>query len=307
MEQDLTKIKNLIATATNARQKAMYEGLLLSAQKQLRLSQEKASPRTTPAQSIGKSNKEKKSQKVSESKNSDVVKSSSAKTSKSTNKNKQAESDESKAIFQAIGVIEGIVSVGESDRLRITLGEKKYRLGYTYRARNRDYRNLLEEIKSRGSVSQKLAVYPQINYHYRTKESEISFNLVSVPKKAKNLGIFVELVAGEFYLSGYWQYVPFCNQPCITVVRNYSEELAEYVQKIEKKKARKLLKPNHLPVGWSESTIEAFKYDPNLTKQQQMPRWFVQLKTNFVPELNEFTVVELTGEATKQAPRYLKK
>ena len=253
MEQDLTKIKNPIATATNARQKAMYEGLLKKAQKRFTQSQEKVAPRTTPAQLRSKSNQEQKREKVSEGEQSDVVmvNPSSTKTSKSTqNSNQELITVKSKAIFQAIGVIEGLVTVEETEQLRITLGEKKYRLGYTYRSRNRDYRNLLEEIKSRGSVSQKLAVYPQINYHHRTKESEISFNLVSVPKKAKNPGVFVELVAGEFYLSGYWQYVPFSNQPCITVVRNYSEELAEYVQKIEKKKARKLLKPNHIPVKW---------------------------------------------------------
>ena len=44
-----------------------------------------------------------------------------------------------------------------------------------------------------------------------------------------------------------------------------------------------------------------------MEKKKQMPRWFVQLKTNFVPELNEFTVVEPTGSAMKQAPRHLKK
>jgi hypothetical protein len=176
---------------------------------------------------------------------------------------------------------------------------------------------LLSEISSQGSKVEKISVYPQVNYKSKSKHGgekaayEISFNLVSVEKPSakenqKIAGIFEHLAVGEFQISGYWQYVGFSSCPCITVMRNYSENLAKQAKKLGQQKASRWLRPNHLPVEWLDSSPEPFKYDPSLKQQEQMPRLFVQTLVKFELESQKFTVLEQIDQPRTQAPRYLK-
>lgn len=219
------------------------------------------------------------------------------------------------AMFQAIGVIESVISVDEKSQLTITLGNQKYRLGYTAKSRERDHAKLLAEISSQGSKIQKISVYPQVKYNPQkegdNRTYEISFNLVSVEKPSakenqKIAGIFEHLAVGEFQISGYWQYVGFSSCPGITVMRNYSESLAKQVKKVGHQKASRWLRPNHLPVEWLDSSPEPFKYDSELKQQEQMPRLFVQTLVRFEPESQKFIVLEQIDQPRTQAPRYLK-
>ncbi|WP_156114142.1 hypothetical protein [Myxosarcina sp. GI1] len=66
------------------------------------------------------------------------------------------------------------------------------------------------------------------------------------------------------------------------------------------------MKPNYIPVDWADSSVAAFKYDPDLEKKQQMPRYFVRVKAKFRPENNCFETIEQIGNSTTQAPKYLK-
>lgn len=319
---DLEKIKRLIATATNARQKAMYEKLLQKAEKQL--TAEKAQKAKIEAKAVSKNSSKvatksaKKSQKKSQEKKSNNSVSSqqtgvdpkAVKVSplipeeESTKSNSKSNQSPRTVIFQGIGVIEGLVEIDETERLTITVEGQKYRLGYTPISKKRSYQALVKEIKSHGSRVKKIAVYPQC-YHRENQSNHLNFNLVSVEKEGEK-GIFKELNGGEFFLSGFYQYIPRCSLPCITVLRNHSEGLAQKVQRIGNNKASQLLKPNHVPVEWFEAPIEAFKYNSEIEKSEQMPRWFVELKASWDSEEKKFRVIELKGEASKKAPRYLK-
>jgi len=130
--------------------------------------------------------------------------------------------------------------------------------------------------------------------------------LVSVSKSEKNKALFKKLVPGEFQVSGFWQYVPFCDLPCVSIKRNYTKNLARMVKKMETEKARYFLRSNVIPLVWHEPTVESFKYNPKLEKQKQKPRYFVQLKVSFTPIENKFVFVEQLEEPLLDAPKYLK-
>ncbi|MBW4533208.1 MAG: hypothetical protein KME09_04660 [Pleurocapsa minor HA4230-MV1] len=350
-EKDVAKIKRLVESALSPREKAMYESLLHKAEQQI--AKIRDGETATKAEAKKSQSTSQKSQKAVVAAAEIVapgskMRESTVKLDKTISsplqetvtkelplekKETSSEVEANAAIFQAIGVIEGIICVTEKSQLTITLGNQKYRLGYTAKSRKRDYAKLLEEISSQGSKIQKISVYPQVNYRSgvpwllkpglapdrisRLKKEgnnftyEINFNLVSVEKpslqeKQKIAGIFGDLAVGEFQISGYWQYVKFCDGPGITVMRNYSESLAKQAQKVGQQKASRWLRPNHLPVEWLDSSPKPFKYDPNLEQQGQMPRLFVQTKVKFEPELQKFMVMEELEQARTQAPRYLK-
>jgi hypothetical protein len=89
-------------------------------------------------------------------------------------------------------------------------------------------------------------------------------------------------------------------------MRNYRDHLAQKAEKVGHQKARKWLRPNHLPLEWLDLSPEPFKYDSSLKQQEQMPRLFVQTKVRFEPESQKFMVIEELDQAKTQAPRCLK-
>ncbi|WP_036489153.1 hypothetical protein [Myxosarcina sp. GI1] len=219
---------------------------------------------------------------------------------------KTSQTKESKKIFQAIGVIGGLVAIAKEEQLTITIDGQNYLLGCTATSRQR-YKALVEEIQSQGSSTKRVSVYPQIGYNRKQKSYKVDFNLVTIATSEETReGIFQDLAVGEFYLSGFWQYVPFCETPVIAVLRNYSDKLAQTVERVGTKKAKQLLKPNYIPVDWADSTVAAFKYNLDLEKKQQMLRYFVRVKAKFRPEKNYFAVIKQVEESTTQAPKYLK-
>jgi hypothetical protein len=319
--ENLAKIKRLRESAISAREKAMYESLLQKAEQQIaKVKDSETVTKVEAKKGHNRSHGSKKAVVAAEEIVPRHVDDSSLKESVSEElppEKKEATSgaEVNVAMFQAIGVIESVISVTEKSQLRISLGNQKYRLGYTAKSRERDYAKLLSEISSQGSKIQKISVYPQVKYNPKkegdNRTYEISFNLVSVEKPSakenqKIAGIFEHLAVGEFQISGYWQYVALCNCPCITVMRNYSESLAQRVLKVGHKKASRWLQPHHIPVEWVDSSPEPFKYDSNLEQQEQMPRLFVQTKVRFEPESKKFMVIEELDQARTQAPRYLK-
>ena len=331
-EKDVAKIKRLVESALSPREKAMYKSLLHKAEQQIAEVKNSETATKVAKKDYNTSQKSHKAivaaeeivapgSKIPESTVkldktiSPPLQNTVSKELPLEKKEASSEVEASGAIFQAIGVIEGIISVSEKSQLTITLGNQKYRLGYTAKSRKRDYAKLFSEISSQGSKIQKISVYPQVKYNPQKEGDnltyEISFYLVSVEKPSvkenqKIAGIFRHLAVGEFQISGYWQYIAFCSCPCITVMRNYSESLAKQAKKLGQQKASRWLRPNHLPVEWLDSPPEPFKYDSNLDQQGQMPRLFVQTLVRFEPESQKFMVMEEIEEARTQAPRYLK-
>ncbi|WP_036486470.1 hypothetical protein [Myxosarcina sp. GI1] len=257
-----------------------------------------------PPATKNEAQKQDRGNKVFSPKNSSSSNLEADNTSKT--KLKTSQTSESKKIFQAIGVIEGAVAVKNEEQLTITIEGQKYRLGYTAKSKQR-YKVLVEEITSQSSRTLQLSVYPQISYNKKQEGYKIDFNLVTVANTEEaRESIFQDLEPGEFYLSGFWQYVPFFESPVIAVFRNYSNKLAQTVERVGTKKAKQILKPNYIPVEWADSSVAAFKYDPDLEKKQQMSRYFVRVKAKFCSEKDCFEAIEKIGNSTTQAPKYLK-
>lgn len=257
--------------------------------------------------------KQKKNKSAKKAKNSEESKAANSKSESS----KKSKPDKSKSdtptevvekpkiiFFQAIGVIEGFVAL-EEEELWITLDKQKYHLGYVPHKKV-FYDALVREIRDTGSKVKKVSVYPQLTHNQEKKEIKVKFALVSVSKSEKDKALFKKLIPGEFQVSGFWQYVPFCDSPCVSIKRNYTKNLAKMVEKMETVQARYFIRSNVIPLVWDEPTVESFKYNPELEKHKQMPRYFVQLKVFFTPTENKFTFVEQLEEPLLDAPKYLK-
>ena len=192
----------------------------------------------------------------------------------------------------------------KNGRLKIVIEGQKYAVGYVTQSKKKNYIELVQELTEKKSLRRKIAVYP--HYNHQGKRGGLSFNLVSVEKKEKKGAIFSELEPGEFKIAGFWQYIRACEIPCITIRRNYSEQLAKIVKKIGLQKAKGLLRANHLPIRWANAPSPAFKYEREKSKKEQMPRYFVQLKVKWQGESGLFEVIEEMGKASTTAPKYIK-
>ncbi|MDJ0900596.1 MAG: hypothetical protein QNJ55_17475 [Xenococcus sp. MO_188.B8] len=66
---------------------------------------------------------------------------------------------------------------------------------------------------------------------------------------------------------------------------------------------RAFVRPQAFPIVWS-APIEPFRYHPKLDDDQQMPCYFVQVRTVFSD--GGFEVVETIEEPTLEIPKYIK-
>ncbi len=208
--------------------------------------------------------------------------------------------------FQAIGVIKGLVVYSEK-KLKIQLSSSEYELHTGGQSDKKEkFEALKQEIKARGSSEQILVVYPQVHYFKKGEEGKrrVSFRVVS-SQKANSLTVnWHELREREFKISGLWQYIPRCSEPCLTVRQNWSSSLEKRVAKMTIKKKVKKLKPAHLPTEWLDAPIEPFKYSPE-SEQKGEKSWFVRIKAVFVPGEDKFKIIKQLAEPTLERPRYL--
>ena len=79
----------------------------------------------------------------------------------------------------------------------------------------------------------------------------------------------------------------------------------DYLEKIDSKQKAYILRPNNLPVDWSDSPIEAFRWSEEAGAEGQKPD-FVSVKAVFGPEANKFKVVEVLAPPSQTRPKYLK-
>lgn len=133
-----------------------------------------------------------------------------------------------------------------------------------------------------------------------------SFQLVGFDLGRDSTGISNDLEDNQFKLAGLWQFIPVCRPPCISIFRNFTPKLLEYVHKMDTpaKKVR-TLKASHLPVLWKDAPVNPFRYNPKGDKDQGLPP-FVSIKAVFLPHRDAFGFVELLHEPQEQAPRFLK-
>ena len=282
------KIQKLIATATSPRDKAFYQELLQKAIAERKTAQVESSKSVN---------------------SSEVAKSEEAHSSKPNSAEKKEEKESSteknqneKPIFQAVGVIEGEVE-SRDNKLKVSIGAESYDLKFIPGHKKRQWAKLKQEIEEKGSSQKTLIVYPQVNIN-KKGEIKITFALSKV-ESSSDLRNRLELKEGEFKLAGLWQYPPKGSNPCISIRRNWEQGFVSYLEKIDEKQKAYILRPNYLPVEWSNPPTEAFKYSEETVAEGKKAD-FVSVKVRFESEDNKFKVVEVLAEPTQTIPKYLK-
>ncbi len=203
---DIDKIKQLIATATTAKQKQMYQKLLAEAelslqeqQQELSSEQENTAPETV--EKVGKikddaqdktdnSNTLVKTKKgtlptrlISEEDNSQkklIEKEKDSDILSSDSEDKEEEdSNKYTTAFQAVGVVQGKATFNEEEKLSLELGGKNYDL-FPGIGRFWAKKGLQKQIALTGKDDYPLMVYPKIT-HYPQKHQphNIYFQLVA--------------------------------------------------------------------------------------------------------------------------------
>ena len=282
------KIQKLIATATSPRDKAFYQDLLQKAIAERKTAQVESS-KSVNSSEVAKSEKAHSSEPNSAEKKDEK---------ESSTEKKQNE----KPIFQAVGIIEGEVE-SIDNKLKVSIGAESYDLKFVPGHKKRQWSKLKQEIEKKGSSQKTLIVYPQANLN-KKGEVQIAFALSKV-ESSSEIEKRWELMAGEFKLAGLWQYPPKGNTPCITIRRNWEQGFVNYLEKVDSKQQAYILRPNHLPVEWSDSPTEAFRVSESALAEGKKAD-FVTVKGVFEPEENKFKVLEVLEEPTQSIPRYLK-
>jgi hypothetical protein len=214
--------------------------------------------------------------------------------------------EESSAIFQAVGVIVGEVNLGEDEKNTITIGCSQYQLFYIKKKR-KVFDALKKEIETTGNRNQRLVVYPKvIHFPRRDQVHQMAFQLVGFDRGRESQTVSGELEDNEFKFSGLWQFIPVCQTPCISVFRNFSDERLEFIQQAEPAQKVKFMKASHIPLLWKDASIRPFRFNPKVEKQQQGRAVFVTLKAKFLPGRDVFGFVALTAPPQETAPRFLK-
>jgi hypothetical protein len=224
-----------------------------------------------------------------------------------TNAQEQINSAEySGPLFQAVGIVIGIVKFADENKSTLTIGQREYPLFYAPR-KQRAFEALKKEIEATGEYNQRLVVYPKvIHFPRREQTHQIAFQLVGFDKGREEEAISGELQDLEFKISGLWQFIPVCPTPCISVFRNFTRERLDYIKQAEPAKKVKFMKASHLPVLWRDGPVRPFRFNPKAEKEQQGHPAFVSIKAKFLPHRDVFGFVEQLGEPLETAPKFLK-
>jgi hypothetical protein len=221
-----------------------------------------------------------------------------------TDKSKDAV-EPSEAIFQAIGVIVGEVSISSTGNNTVTIGNSTYPLFYLPRKR-REFEALAQEIEATGKHTQRLLVYPKVMHFPRKDEPhQMAFQLVTYDHGQEKTRLLKQLKDFEFHLSGLWQFIPVCSLPCISIFRNFTRERLEYIKQAEPTDKFKIMKASHLPLLWKDAIVPPFKFNPKADKDQGYPM-FVSIKAKFLPQKNIFKFDALLSLPQETPPKFLK-
>ena len=322
VNSDIQKLSSLLNSATNARQRKMYQTLLDKARKQesaestddssksqkstankagavratskdpLPLSASStAEPKIDDANDREVMNDEVKPHSVG----SQALRQEVSCERTQTSSNQKSDSTKTR-IFQAVGLIECTPQV-ENNRLSIVINGNQYELRKTYGPRSQQFELLKQEIELHGSRQMQLRVYPNIIHDSNKQEIRHLFSLVrAYADKPKCLDS-----SSSFVFRGIWQYVPYCSTPVISIHRNI--DTLKFYKRLSTAAKKSFIRPQAFPVIWS-APVEPFVYDPNLEKSEQMPRYFVEVRAIF--DNGQYKVVEMLNEPTKEIPKYIK-
>ena len=328
---DSQKIEQLLNAATSERQRKMYQALLDKARNQERSSKsektveiipstEKKSQTKTKGQTKTqkKTKTVKKNQKASSESTTIEVFTPTKKSSKTVteskliedslevpsqtevkSQSKKSEKQESAVkspLFQAIGSVIATPYL-KGNRLKIVINDSEYDLLSAQGFRHHVHKRLKEELEKNGSRKMFFRLYPKFKYNYKSQESKLSFSLVCFNQDCEKIN---EESIG-FVVRGIWQYIAHSKSPVISIYRNH--EQMELFKKLNESQQSNFVRPHHIPVVW-DTTIEPFKFNPELEKDSQMPRYFVQVRGIFKDDL--YMVEETLQEPTLKIPKHIK-
>lgn len=212
--------------------------------------------------------------------------------------------EDSGAIFQAVGILPGDVMFSDQGA-SITVEGKQYRLFYSGEHRNA-FEALKLNVKATGS-RQRVIVYPYVR-HFPKKEQpyQLAFQVVGFMGKPIEGCISGELADFEFRIAGLWQFIPVCATPCITVLKNFTEERLGFIKESTTEDKVRFLKASHVPLLWSNPPVRPFRFNPRLEKEQQGSLPFVQITASFNPERDIFEFSTMRCLPASNPPKYLK-
>ncbi len=328
---DTQKIEQLLNAATSERQRKMYQALLNKARSQEGSSTPETTAKTTSSTvkktqttSLTQIKTQKKTKTVKKNKKEnpesaaiEVLK-STKQSSKTVTESKLAEgssylppqtesqsqskksekkdSTELPPIFQAIGAVIGTPHLKE-DRLKVVIDGCEYDLLYAQGSRRQGYTRLKEELEKNGSSPMFLRLYPRVKYNYKSQELKHSFSLVCFNRNCEKINDETK----GFVLRGIWQAQERGNYPVISIYRN--RERLDFFKSLNKRGQFWFARPHHLPVVW-DSPVEPFKFNPQVEKDSQMPRYFVQVRA--ILKDGAYVVEEMLSEPTVKIPHYIK-
>lgn len=323
VNSDIQKLSSLLNSATNARQRKMYQTLLDKARERaksveftddLPKSQKSTAHKVDTVVSTIKQERSKSISsatlpKIDDANDLEVINNevkphsagsealrqevSLLRTQTSSN---QKSDGSLTIIFQAVGLIECTPQV-ENDRLSIAINANQYELRRTNGPRSQQFDLLKQEIEKNGSRQMQLRVYPNIIHDSNKQEIRHLFSLVrAYADKPKCLDS-----SSSFVFRGIWQYVPYCSTPVISIHRNI--DTLKFYKRLSLSAKRSFIRPQAFPVVW-DAPVKPFRYNPELKKSEQMPRYFVEVRAVF--QDNQYTVVEMLNEPTLKIPKYIK-
>ncbi len=324
VQLDLQKIEQLLNSATNERQRKMYQALLDKARSQFENSTASSASLTTPstenqaktktkgqtvtktqAKTAKKKKKKKATSQFTTTEASPAIPQSQATVPSSTTQltpdssdippQKQHPDDETPC-FQALGTVIATPYV-QGECLKVRIDNAEYNLSCIRDRRRRAYMSLSEELEKNGSKPMFLKLYPQATFSGSDQKPRLSFSLVNFSLNCEKINNYPQ----GFVLRGIWQYIPQYQSPVITIYRNLDQ--LRFFKRLKKSRKFNFAQPRHLPVVWS-ATVEPFKFNPQLEKGEQMPRYFVEVRATFKDGL--YVVEEMLREPTRKIPRFIK-
>lgn len=327
VKSDLEKLEELLNSATNERQRKMYQALLKKARAKLtpvaEASPEKtAESLTETVNATAKCGSAKSTKKKSKARPSFATSRATEKTLLSTNNShskkkgssaialaegdiasglaqssfKKQSNKTKKKVFQAVGIIKCTPYL-EDEKLFVTIDGIKYDLKRGAGRLNKPWEELKSELESNGSGEMFLRVYPNIT-HYRDERS-IGYSFLLV-RPYLNQAQYPGYPEG-FIFRGVWRSIPYCPTPVISIYRNL-ETLPIY-KRLSPAAQKFFVRSQDFPVVWS-APVESFIYNPQLPKSEQMPRYFVEVGATFKD--GQYIVTEMLKEPSLEVPGFVK-
>ena len=326
VKSDLQKLENLLNSATNERQRKMYQALLDKARHEAKNMMPTPSSSPTKKSQAGKtdavaSTSQKKQSKFTPQKaspNNDnhalplEVTSSQIKQDRAERKtalqevaptitSSQSQSNQhshqtDKRIFQAVGLIKCTPYL-ENEKIKLTINNHSYDLRKLNGRLSKQFSQLARELEENGSRQMLLRVYPHIIHSADNSEIRHLFSLVRAYLDESKYPDAEE----SFVFRGIWQYVPYCSTPVISIHRNIDN--LNFYQRLPFAAKKFFIRPQGIPVVWN-APVDPFVYHRSRSKSEQMPRYFVEVRATFKD--GQYTVVEMLNEPTLDIPKFIK-